>query len=161
MNYKFHTAESKILAWIIQGCCPSRVRRKFVQENCTWKQLLDKARAMEIIEARVAKIKKENQASAMYSQDRSGQQRERKRSDQHQHCYSLQCDSKKYHNNTACQVCGGPQTDTSCLIKGKKYNNCHKLNHFVNVCWFVRQNKKVRQISSNLSLRGSRSDLSF
>lgn len=66
----FTTPKAKLLQ-IIHDCSFHRIRRKALQENCTLKQLLNEARAVEIINARAVEINKENLASAMTSQVRS------------------------------------------------------------------------------------------
>lgn len=65
--------ESKNLEPIIPSCCSFRIRKKGLQENCILKRLLDEAKAMDITDARVIEIKKENQASVMAAQDRRSQ----------------------------------------------------------------------------------------
>lgn len=55
---------TRLLAQIIQGRSSYRIKRKALQENYTLKQLLDKARAKEMTDTRIAEIVKKKKIPA-------------------------------------------------------------------------------------------------
>lgn len=138
VNCEFHNTEREILAQVIQGC--------------TLKQFLNKARAIEITDDKVAEKENDNWASSMATKESMNQRREGNKPDPPNNATLFSVTPTSFAIIQSANIVV-VHTHTFCPTKRKKCNTYHKLNHFLRVFLLFRQNKNIRKISSKVSLR--------
>ena len=63
----FHDQDREILSQVLHGCVSSRIRRKALKDNLNLKQVLDEARAFELLDSRAAEMEGHTQINSVSS----------------------------------------------------------------------------------------------
>ncbi|XP_069129130.1 uncharacterized protein [Argopecten irradians] len=139
-NCEFLDLEEEIKSQIIQSCSSTRLRRRVLRDDdMTLGDILKLARSLELSDEQTKEI--ENKPEQINTIRRNqGRTRDTKRGNKEKgftkqnqrHGNGYQ---KTKDKSAECYRCGGSYPHQGqCPAKGKKCNNCQKLNHFSKMC---------------------------
>ncbi|GFN77287.1 ribosomal protein l15 [Plakobranchus ocellatus] len=137
--------DREVLAQLIEGVTPSKLRRKALRDRLILSQFIAEARDEELTDTQTKEIEASTERACPISA------RTHKKGAAKSKPWNPNPNTRiKQNTNSRCRDCGGPfPHSTSCPAKGKACLNCKKPNHFAKVC----RSKKaeVKQITEGSS----------
>ena len=126
----FTNKDKEVKSQIIQSCLSKKFRREALQ-NSTWtlKDLLDRARTLELVDKHAAEIEEKEHLVELNATNKVKQAKYSKPKKQQKLCAFC---GKDYHKEGL----------NTCPARGKKCAKCGKMNHFAAACLSTKQEEK-------------------